>query len=366
MYREFGGGIMNNLFLYLIFAIVGMVGMYALYKPQVNKYEKTLNFSYMMLPLPYILGLYALGSVAAFFMSENADFIETLTATRVFVPLVLTAVIYAVGFCLSERLFFLVTIACVGLTVWLQPIGDGNAYPELPIWGLQLLIFVFACVYCLGGMISNFLPHTLLIPQIMLLLGLSMMSALGAAPLFVAFCSAILIGVLSGYLSINFYEVKIEIDNAAAVALSYLVCSLLLFNSGELGLPSCIILTSVFWAELLSAFWRRFFVVRSGSLAENTNYYLAAQVLSVKALVLSILRVCVVILFIAWFQLYAVNGYSLVIISLFVALWLNGSIGSPNGGKRSLKEINREFLADLKQSIAETKEVLGKKDKDKE
>lgn len=364
MYREFGGCIMNNLLLYLIFMIVGLVGMYAVYKPQVNKYEKTLNFTYAMLPLPYIWGFYALGSIAAFFMSKNVDFIETLTAARVFVPLVLTAVIYVVGFCLSERLFYGVTIVCVALTVWLQPIGDGNAYPQIPVWSLQLLIFVLACVYCLGGMISNFLPHTLLIPQIMLLLGLSMMSALGAAPLYIAFCAAMLIGLLGGYLSINFYDVKIEIDNAAAVALSYLICSLLLLNTGELGLPSCAILTSVFWAELLVALWRRLFVVRSGSLAENSNYYLAAQNLSVKALVMSILRVSTITVFIAWFQLYAVNGYSLLIISLCVTMWLNSSLGLPNGGKRSLKEINREFLADLKQSIAETKEALGKKRRD--
>lgn len=365
MFPKLGDCVMNNLLIYFIFMIIGFVGMYIFYKPQIDRYEQTLKISYAILPLPYMYVFYAVSSIFAFFWLENTDFIETLTVIRVIVPLMLAAVIYVAGMCLNTRSVFLITIVCVGFTVLLQPIGEGNAYPELPLWLLRLLIFAFASIYCLGGVVNNFLPHTFLIPKIVLLVGLSIMSALGAAPLYIAFCAASLIGVLCGYLSINFYEVKVEIDNAAAIALSYMVCSLLLLNVGEICLPSCIILTSVFWAELLVALWRRCLIVRAGSLAENTNYYAAAQYLTTKSLASGISRICSITLFIAWFQLYAVNSYSLIIISICVSLWLNGTISAPNGGKKSLKEINREFLNDLKQGINETKEALNKKHKDK-
>ena len=357
---------MNNLFLYLLFIIVGVFGMYILYKPQSNKYEQTLSLSYLMLPLPYIYGLYVLGSLTAYFISENTDFIETLTFGRMVVPLILVPVIYAAGIFLSERMAFVTTIVCVALTVWLQPIGDGNPYPEMPVWCLRLLIFIFASIYCLGGIVQNFIPHTLLVPKIAVLFGLIMMAIFGACPAYVALSAAILLGALSGYLSVNFYEVKIEIDDAAAIAISYMVCSLLLLNMGELCLPSCIILTSVFWAELIVALWRRYFVIRAGSLAESTNYCAAAQLLTPKTLTVSILKICGIVMFISWFQLYSINGYSLLIVSLLVALWLNNSIALPNGGKQSLKEINQNFVADLKQNISEAKEALNRGRKDKE
>lgn len=351
---------MNALLIYLSFIVVGLLAMYAIYKPQCNKYEQTLNFSFWVLPIPYIYILYAIGSISAFFLLDNNDFIEPLTFIRMFAPLVLIPVIYASCIFFSRRYVFLITALCMAVTIWLQPIGEGNPYPEIPIWVLRCIMLAIALIFCLGSLINNFIPHTLIIPQITILAGLSIMAFLGATPMYTALCAAVLIGALCGYLSINFYEVKVEMDNAATVTLSYMVFSLILLNLGELCLPSCIILTVTVWAELISAIIHKFFVSRSGSLSENTNSYLAAQNLNVIALTTNLLKVCGIITFIAWFQLYSVNSYSLVIISLFIALWLGNSMNLPNGGKRTLKEINQDFIADLKKGIAETKDALNK------
>ena len=356
---------MNTLLIYLSFVMVGLLAMYIVYKPQCNKYEQTLSFSYAMLPMPYIYTFYAIGSICAFFLLDNNDFIEPLTFERMLAPLILTPAIYASCIFFSARYAFLITGLCIAATVWLQPIGEGNPYPEIPVWALQFIIFAIALIFCLGNLILNFIPHTFLIPQITILLGLSIMAFLGATPLYTALCAAALIGALIGYLSINFYDVKIEIDNATTVSISYMVFSLILLNIGEICLPSCLILTTVFWAELIVAVLRKFFVSNAGSLSENTNSYMAAQNLTVFGMTLNILKVCGIIMFIAWFQLYAVNSYSLVIISLFIALWLSSSMYQPNGGKRTLKEINKDFIEDLKKSIAETKEVLNKNKDDK-
>lgn len=355
---------MTALLYFLIFALAGFIGMYSLYKPQCNKYAQTLKFSYSMLPMPYIYTLYVCGTLIAFFGFDNIDFIETLTFWRMIMPLLLSPLVYASCMFLSERKAFLVTLLCIALTVWLQPLGEGSPLPQLPIWLVQLILFVFASVYCLGGILNNFIPHTFVITQTMVLLGLGGMACLGAAPIYFALCGGILAGILTAYLCINFYDVKIEIDNATAITVSYMVCALMLMNSGEMGFSSCVVLTSIFWAELLFALWQRFFVTRSGSLTENTNFYLAAQNLSLKALILSILKICGVIMFLAWFQLYSVNGYSLIIVSVCIALWMCASLNSAFGSKRSLKEINSEFIADIKQSIQETKDALNKKRKD--
>ena len=357
---------MTALLTYLSFAVFGFLAMYFAYKPQCQKYEQTLSFSYAMLPMPYIYVIYALGSISAFFLLDNSDFIETLTIGRMLTPLILAPVIYLACVFLNARSAFIITIGCIALTVWMQPIGEGNAFQELPVWLLRLIIIIMASIFCWESLLNNFIPHTLLIPQIVILSGLSIMTFFGATPVYIALCAAVLIGALSGYLSINFYEVKIEIDNASAVAITYMLCSLLLFNIGELCFPSCIILTAIFWAELIVAICRKWLIVRNGSLIENTNCYLAAQNLTVMELTVNMIKVCGIITFIAWFQLYAVNSYSLIIISLFIAIWLGNSMYLPNGGKRTLKEINQDFIADLKQGIADTKEALSRKRKDNE
>lgn len=352
---------MNALLYFIIVALLGYVGMYLIYKPQSDKYTQTLNFSYFMLPVPYIYAFFVITSIIAFFTLNNFDFIESLSFWRMILPLVLTPVIYASCTLLSEKSALLITLICVAITVCLQPLEDGNSYPELPVWAFRIIVIILAAIYCFGAIINNFIPHTLLIPQMFVLLGLGGMAALGATPVYIAVCAAIMFGAIGGYLSINFYDVKIEIDNASAITLSYMVCALILMNLGELCFPSCVILTIVFWAELLVALWRRIFVVRAGMLSEHTNYYLAAQKLTIQALVFNIFKVCGVMMFLAWFQLYSVNNYSLLIVSLCISLWLNGLLNTNGGGKQSLREINQEFIANIKQGIQETKDLLNKK-----
>ena len=354
---------MNTLIFFLIFVLTGFLIMYITYKPQTDKYSQTLQFSYGMFPMPYIYAIFALGSIAAYFI-DNTDFVEPLTWIRVLTPLIIAPVIY-LSCMLSGRITAaVITIIGIALTIFIQPVNNGNAYPEISVWQIQLIIMVFACIYCLLGGLNNFIPHTFIIPKVFIVLGLVIMAFLNSAPLYIALCAGALAGALIGYLSINFYEVKIEIDNPTAVTVSYMICSLLLMNLGELCFPSCTILTVVFWAELLAAIWRRIFITRAGSLTENTNYYIAAQNINIKTMVLSLFKICTIVMFLAWFQLYSVNGYSLFLIALCIALWLNGSMVLPNGGKRSLGEINREFISNLKQGIKDTTDLLGKKRKD--
>lgn len=355
---------MNTLILFLIFVMTGFSVMYITYKPQTDKYSQTLQFSYKMFPMPYIYAIFALGSIVAYFISDNTDFIEHLTWERVLAPLIIAPVIY-LSCMLSGRITaIIITIIGIAYTIFIQPIGNGNAYPDISIWLLQLIVLIFACIYCLFGTLNNFIPHTFIIPKVFIMLGLIIMAILNSTPLYIALCAGIFAGSLIGYLSINFYEVKIEIDNPTAITISYMTCSLLLMNLGELCFPSCTILTVVFWAELLAAIWRRIFITRAGNLTENTNYYLAAQNISIKAMVLGLFKICTIIIFLAWFQLYSINGYSLFLVALCITLWLNSSMVLPNGGKRSLGEINREFISNIKQGIKETTDLLNKKRKD--
>lgn len=348
----------------LLFACGGFVLMYFMYRPQVNEYEQTLEFKLPMLPLPYVLGLYALGTIAMYFAVGVNDFIEPLTLARVLVPLLGALFIYIAFWVFGGLVFYVTVISAVALTVYLQPLGVGAPFPQIPHYLLQISAVILGAVFCLGSRVINILPHTVVIPFLTVLCGICTLCLASSSPLFVGFGAALLAGILSAYLTLNYYTVKIDLDDGACVALAYLVCNLLLMNFGEFSFPSCIIFTMFLWVELIAAFWRRMFVSHSGLWRENTNYYVAAEIFTLQGLSANILRICLVLLFIGWFQLFSVNQYSLLIVAFGLTLWLNNTHGQRNA--QSLKEINKEFVAELKQNIKETKDLLTRKTKDDE
>lgn len=346
---------------YSIYLIFGFLGMYVLFTPKVNLYKKNLNLTISMLPFPYLFLFVALGMISGYFIRENNDFIEALTMTRVLVPLALSWVIYFTYVFCSPLFYSLVVMLCIGITVWLQPIGIGTPIPALEVWQVRLIVFILASIFCLSACVINSVPHTFIIPSIVILIGLSVMTLIDAAPVYFAFCSAIFIGALAAYLHPNFYEVHIDFDTPTCAAVAYLICNLLLMNLGEFCFSSCFILTSVFWAELLVALWRRYGVVHAGHLFEHTNYYWLASNYSAQTTTISIAKICIILLFLAWFQLFSPNAYSLPFISMIIALWLNNSIGDSSGSK-TLRELNKEFVENIKQNIEEAKNIINKKD----
>ena len=348
----------------VIFALLGYSLMFTLFKQQTVKYEKTLQFSLYMLPFIYIFAIYSCGAIGAYFIGNNKDFIEPLTLIRIIFPLICAAVIYVSSAISYGLVANLLAILCIGATVLLQPIGIGNAFTDISPLAVKFAAAVLGIIYCLYNRIFNILPHTFIIPNAVILFGICILGFIGATPVYVALCAALLCGILCAYLYINFYEIKIELDEGACTAIAYLIYSLLLFNIGEYSFSTCIIFTMILWAELLVALWNKYIIFRSGRLAENTDFYLAAQQYSAPALTFNILRICLIILFIGWFQLFASNQYSLLIVSLLFSLWLCHSLGQTNSGARSLKEINKEFIKELKHNIAETKEIFTKNHKD--
>ena len=231
---------------YAIYLIFGLIGMYVLFAPKVNLYKQNLNLTLSMLPYPYLFLFIALGMISGYFIRPNNDFIEPLTLTRIFVPLAMSWIIYFSYVFFSQLIYSFVVVACIGITVWLQPIGIGSPIPSLEVWQIRLIVFVLASLFCLSARVINAVPHTFIVPSIVILAGISVMGIIEACPIYFAFCSAIFIGALAAYLHTNFYEVHIEFDTPTCTAVAYLICNLLLMNLGEFCFSSFFVLTAVF------------------------------------------------------------------------------------------------------------------------
>ena len=60
------------------------------------------------------------------------------------------------------------------------------------------------------------------------------------------------------------------------------------------------------------------------------------------------------------FQAYLPNAYSLPIVSIILAAWFLERLKNWNEPKQNLKEINQEFMDDLRQNINEIKNKINR------
>ena len=347
-----------NLIVFVACLLVGLLGAMFIYTPIANKYTQTFEIKPYMLPFSYILVFYICGTLAIYYLLPNNDFIQKLTATRALVPLVLAAVIFVSSMLFSRITLALITFACVAFTVWLQPFGEGFPYPQIPVWAAKILLTLFFAVFCIFYGVMNSLPQIMAVPTIIILFAVSVLSAFSAAPAYLALSAALLIGPLLGYLSVNLNIIRIPFDNGSCCALAYLVANILLLDVSEFSFGSCLIFTNVFWAELLVAMWNKFIIIKSGPLYEHTFYYQAAEKFNMRVLLINISRISAIGMFIGWFQLYAINQYSLILVSLAVLLWLNYNFLNPTETK-NIKQINKQMLADIKENIFDVKNSLS-------
>lgn len=352
---------MGMAFLYYVaFLFFGFVAMYASFAPQANKFEKVGRFSFFMQPILYVFIIFTLSSIGAFFLADTSDFITPLDLVRIVLPLILVPAIYATAFLFGEKSMSLAVILSLGVCVFLTPLEAKFVPFGWNEFVFKILAVIYFSVFCLGYKVLNYLPHTISVASITMLLGVSLLSAIGGAPVYLALISAALIGALSAYLGVNLHKVKIEFDTLSCVVLAFLLSNIFMFDMGEMSFGSCLIFSMVFWAEWVFAVWKKLFISKSGNLIENSHIYMAAQKLTLATLMSNIFKVGLVCLFFGWFQLFSVNQYSLPIISFFVALWLSSSMGANLiQTPKTLKQINAEFVADIKQNLKETKDTIS-------
>lgn len=346
---------------FTLYLFLGILGMYGLFSQAIKKYEKNYEYTFSSMPFLYIFPLFAVASLSAFFINDLHDFIEKLTWLRITIPLLLAAIIFGTQFVFERMGQSLVIIACVAIDVYLQPIGIGNPFPQIPVWCLQLSCVVFFSIFCLEANILNSVPHTFILPNLITLFGICILTLIGAAPIYICLLAATLLGALASYLSFNFNSIKIELDSTSCSAIAFLIAHLMLLNLGEMCFSSYIILTMLFWSELAVALWNKLLFSQTSSLQENTNYYKIALNYNAQTVFISIMRAGLIIVLLSWFQLFSKNSYSLIAVSFLLALWLNNALGEPLIKKQKFREINQEFINNLKENIDETKKIITKR-----
>lgn len=345
---------------YAVFLIFGFIGMYFMFAPQVKRAEKSGQVTFFTQPVLYMIFLFALGMIGAYFLSDNKDFISLLNPVRVILPILCVCMIYSADIFFGEKMRTIVLILCVGLCIFIQPVEKNFVPFGLNEYVFKTLAVAFFSVFCFFYYILNILPHTIVVATVSMLLGLSLLSVIGGAPVYLAIVAAMLIGCLGAYLWVNLHRVKIELDNTSCSILGFMIAYLFMLDMGELSFSSCIVFSTFFWAQLALALYNRFLVNKSGDLIENSHLFAVAQKITLAALMSNIFKVGMVCMFFGWFQLFSVNQYSLPLVTFFVVLWLNSTMGANIlQTPKTLKQVNSEFVEDIKQNLKDTKETLS-------
>ena len=191
--------------------------------------------------------------------------------------------------------------------------------------------------------------------------GILVLYFMGASPLALALIAITITGAMLALLTYNGFPAYIIPSDAFCQAVGFIGAWLLFKLSAEATPASALILITYFALEVAAALCRFVLPGNKASLKENTNYYQAViHGLSPQTVLFAIGKILMLLIILASFQLYAGNFFSLPFLGLIVCSMFVYRLRHWNEKDQTLKEINAEFVQDLKDGIQEIKDTFNK------
>lgn len=310
----------------------------------------------------YLCSIIFLPLLYAFSPIQN-DFVRNFTLTELLVPLILTGVCYVISLFsqtskfLNPALIFSATIA-----VFFLPNDFMIFNGVIPFWADRLVTIilwsVFSCFFSILNGIDGILP----IYGSGYLITLAILSLSDAAPVFLGLAALSLLSVNGSFLIFNWAPAKISLTDNSSKVFGFLLGSLMIFGCSENLAPCFAIILTIFALELLQAVAKKLSMrSRYEKLSINTIYYQAhISGLPQEQVCYAVFKIQILFIILSCFQAYLPNNYSLPIASLFLAAWFLNKLKHWDEEKQTLKEINQEFVNDLRQNINEIKNNINR------
>ena len=312
---------------------------------------------------PFYLSCLICFSLIYAFTPTRFDFINDIGIGQVIIPLLLAGIIYAVSLISKISRFTPVAIfIAAGISVFLLPADFLMFNGILPFWLDRLCIlliwFLFSnFYYILNGIDGLAGSQTISIGAAFLVLGI-----IDAIPLFYTMIAISLISISGSFLILNWFPSRIRLTTDSCRVLGFIVGWLLVFSSAE-GLAPCNFIFITFYIlELAQAAIKKISLRdKYESLVSNTTYYQAnISGLAPTEICIFLFKLETVLIIIGGFQLYSPNVYSLPALSLILGAWFLNKLKNWQTPDKGLKEINKDFMEDIRQNIEEIKNNLGK------
>ena len=189
---------------------------------------------------------------------------------------------------------------------------------------------------------------------------LIILSLFDAAPAFYGLTGLALLCINGSFLAYNWFPAKITLSNNSCKIFGFMLGGIMTFAGSENLAPCFAIILTIFALELLQSIFKKLSLRnRYADLNTNTICYQAhISGLTPNQVCFAIFKVQILFIILGCFQAYLPNNYSLPIASLFLAAWFLNKLKNWDEPTQSLKEINQEFVSDLRQNINDIKNSL--------
>ena len=312
---------------------------------------------------PIYIGSLILLSLLYFIVPTADDFIHDFQATEIFVPITLAGICYALSlFSKAAKFINIYLVVAASISVCFLPTDFLMFKGNLPFWADRLIIIllwsIFSCFYYILNKVDGILP----IFNSSYLICLIVLALFDAAPLFYGLVGLALLSLNGTFLVYNWAPAKISLTDNSCKIFGFILGGIMVFASSENLAPCFSIILTIFTIELLqSAFKKLSLRDRYANLSSNTICYQAhISGLTQEQVCISIFKVQILFIILGCFQAYLPNNYSLPIASLILASWFLSKLQHWYEPKQNLKEINQEFVNDLRQNINDIKNTLNR------
>lgn len=350
----------ENIIIYSTAAICFFASFLGLYFLAKFKNEDNLN---KITPLVVLLPISIIAFVTPFFLiSEKQDFIYTLSIEEILYFSLTAGLIYLAPWINNSAKFkySLLAIAsvvgCMLLPSDFYIIPDTNIYLNKAIFALILFAFS-GLFYNLNGIDGIFSVQTAGIA-----VGVFVLSLLNGVPQLLGSYGLSLFAVFLAFLIFNWYPAKLKLNSAECTSIGFLLCWLLIRTSYEGSGPCAVIFCLFFICEMLVAFGKKMTLrAEFSNLTANTSYYqVNLSGFPPSAVANNIIRLQIVLLVLGCFELYAPNSYSIPIFSLIITFWYLSRLKNWQTPNKSIKQLNQDFVGDIKKGIDNIKDQVGK------
>lgn len=279
-------------------------------------------------PFIYIFFTTLVGTFLIYwFTPDLSDSVSPLSNLQTVLPFLASALLY-ICYLLADSnrriytflcIFFGALICSSSINLQASPLNDTIPIP-FQIIGIALFI---TCVTLSSKLLIG-LPSIFSLFIVTGLLGITLLSFLGGLPFLFALFACFSLGIWFAVYQNNRFQKNILLNDYALMSTTLLICTLFAHAISEFSGPSVLILTFYPLSELLCALFTAYILnQKEQDLYLNTAYIHAyRQGASISVLQTLLLKISILNIALASFQLYSVNSFTLPLVGLLLNLWL--------------------------------------------
>lgn len=318
-----------------------------------------LSMTFWLLPLiTQCIYLYTMWSSADFINSTSR--LQFMSPILFALPFILISSYKSIS--LLYRFLLSIVLSTISVFMFNLPI---DIIPQAPLWINQTLAVFLWSIITISMRIINKYDSFVVSESFSICTGIACLYFIGGIPFALGFYATGFAALSLSFLLYNWYPARITMPDSTADIIGFILGGLLISSSTESAFSSVFIFFLLFFAETLFATIQKLtFLPQYTNIRDNTSFSHAINSgMPFSAVIGHFIRINVFLILFGCFQAYSPNPYSLLLITTIITVWQMYRLINWQQPSSSLKEINKEILAEIKTKISKVKQQINSTDK---